>query len=69
MHITSKMQSKRDTFYYYPASPDPDEGVYAIRWNQYKAHFYTYGYTYLLGMFTLEYLVELYGMHGGYGIA
>ncbi len=37
------MQSGRSVYIYYPSSPDPKLGVYAVRWNQYKAHYYSNG--------------------------
>ncbi|XP_065827553.1 arylsulfatase A-like [Oscarella lobularis] len=36
-------QSRRDYYYYYPKSPSPEIGVYATRYKQYKAFFYTQG--------------------------
>jgi arylsulfatase A len=35
--------SERDTFYYYPVDCTPEDGVFAVRHKQYKAHFYTQG--------------------------
>ena len=29
---------------YYPAGPSKDDGVFAVRWKQYKAHFILKGY-------------------------
>eukprot|EP00118_Oscarella_pearsei_P022434 m.259563 g.259563 ORF g.259563 m.259563 type:complete len:513 (+) comp40423_c1_seq7:3494-5032(+) len=36
-------QSNRNYYYYYPSGPNPDTGVFAMRYKQYKAHFYTKG--------------------------
>ncbi|XP_062500868.1 arylsulfatase A-like [Corticium candelabrum] len=36
-------KSNRDFYYYYPFGPNPDDGVFATRYKQYKAHFYTKG--------------------------
>lgn len=36
-------QSKRESFYYYPVGANPEIGVFAVRYKQYKAHFYTEG--------------------------
>ncbi|XP_014663265.1 PREDICTED: arylsulfatase A-like [Priapulus caudatus] len=36
-------KSKRDTFFYYPVGADPRFGVFAVRYKQYKAHFWTKG--------------------------
>ncbi|XP_070577427.1 arylsulfatase A-like [Ptychodera flava] len=36
-------KSQRDTFFFYPQNPRHDIGVYAVRYQQYKAHFYTEG--------------------------
>ncbi|XP_070577422.1 arylsulfatase A-like [Ptychodera flava] len=36
-------KSKRDTFFYYPNLATKSIGVYAVRYRQYKAHFYTEG--------------------------
>ncbi len=35
--------SQRDYYIYYPENPDPKYGIYAIRWKEYKAHFYQEG--------------------------
>jgi arylsulfatase A len=35
--------SERDHYIYYPMNPDPKYGIFAIRWKQYKAHFYQHG--------------------------
>ena len=35
--------SKRDYYIYYPKDPNPKVGIFAIRWKQYKAHFYQQG--------------------------
>ncbi|XP_075455358.1 arylsulfatase A isoform X2 [Ascaphus truei] len=35
--------SPRTTVHYYPPSPDPERGIYALRLGRYKAHFYTQG--------------------------
>ncbi len=35
--------SLRDYYIYYPYDPDPRIGIYAVRWNQYKLHFYQKG--------------------------
>ncbi len=39
----ASLQSARETFYYYPKHLDPDRGVFAVRYKQYKAHFWTEG--------------------------
>nr|XP_054764600.1 arylsulfatase A-like [Lytechinus pictus] len=36
-------QGARDTFFYYFTEPNPKFGIYAVRYNQYKAHYYTQG--------------------------
>jgi len=41
LHLLFK--SNRDFVIYYPANPNPDRGVYAVRWNEYKAHYYSNG--------------------------
>ena len=35
--------SLRDYYIYYPKNPSPESGIFAIRWKQYKAHFYQEG--------------------------
>ena len=35
--------SKRDHYVYFPSNYNPDTGYHAIRWKQYKAHYYTSG--------------------------
>ena len=35
--------SQRDHFFYYPPDPTQDADIYAIRWKQYKAHYFTKG--------------------------
>ena len=37
------LQSERDTFYYYAGQCTPEDGVFAVRHKQYKAHFFTKG--------------------------
>lgn len=37
------LQSKRETMMFYPTSPSETYGVFAIRLEKYKAHFYTQG--------------------------
>lgn len=41
--LLQNTQSDRDVFIYYPSNPDPKLGVFAVRWNQYKAHYYSNG--------------------------
>ena len=36
-------QSQRDHFFYYPPNPTHDADIYAVRWKQYKAHYFTKG--------------------------
>ena len=36
--------SLRDYYIYYPNDADPKIGIYAVRWKQYKLHFYQKGY-------------------------
>ena len=36
----------RDVFLYYPRNPSSKTGVYAVRYMNYKAHFYTKGKNY-----------------------
>ncbi|XP_077990518.1 uncharacterized protein LOC144444838 [Glandiceps talaboti] len=36
-------KSQRDTFFYYYEKPEKEIGVYAVRYQQYKAHYYTQG--------------------------
>ncbi|XP_078673944.1 arylsulfatase A-like [Branchiostoma floridae x Branchiostoma belcheri] len=43
MPILQNKQGSRDLFFYYPTSPDPQYGLYAVRYKQYKAHYYTQG--------------------------
>ena len=38
------VQSLRDTFYFYPTNPHEKDGVFAVRYKQYKAHFLTQGW-------------------------
>ena len=35
--------SNRDHYIYYPKNPSPKSGIFAIRWKEYKAHFYQEG--------------------------
>ena len=35
--------SERDYYIHYPKGPEPNYGIFAIRWKQYKAHFYQEG--------------------------
>ncbi|XP_038074048.1 arylsulfatase A-like [Patiria miniata] len=35
--------SQRQTFIYYPVEPNPKVGIFAVRYKQYKAHYYTQG--------------------------
>jgi len=37
------LQSQRDYYIYYPPGASPDTGVFAIRYKEYKAHYYTSG--------------------------
>ena len=37
------VQSLRDTFYFYPPNLIEKDGVFAVRYKQYKAHFLTQG--------------------------
>lgn len=47
MHLWSwwwfRSQSKRETMMYYPTDPSEKYGVFAVRLEKYKAHFYTRG--------------------------
>jgi arylsulfatase A len=36
-------KSNRDVYFYYPTDPSPEDGVFATRYQQYKAHFFTKG--------------------------
>lgn len=36
-------KSPRDRFFYYPTTVKPNYGLYAVRYRQYKAHYYTQG--------------------------
>ncbi|XP_069085572.1 arylsulfatase A-like isoform X2 [Pleurodeles waltl] len=36
-------QSKRKSMFFYPASPEKAQGVFAVRYGKYKAHFFTQG--------------------------
>lgn len=36
-------QSKRETMMFYPTNPSETYGIFAIRLEKYKAHFYTQG--------------------------
>ncbi|XP_078091848.1 arylsulfatase A [Mustelus asterias] len=38
-------KSKRETMFYYPVTPSIKLGVFAVRYGQYKAHYYTEGST------------------------
>ncbi|XP_078275729.1 arylsulfatase A [Rhinoraja longicauda] len=38
-------KSKRDTMFYYPFAPSKKLGVFAVRYGQYKAHYFTQGST------------------------
>ena len=42
-------QGLRDTFFYYPPGPKQEEGVNAMRYKQYKLHFYTSGFVCVCG--------------------
>ncbi|XP_052387130.1 arylsulfatase A-like [Carassius gibelio] len=35
--------SERQTIFYYPTSPSQEHGVFAVRWKNFKAHYYTQG--------------------------
>ena len=35
--------SERDYYIHYPEDPNPKYGIFAVRWKQYKAHFYQHG--------------------------
>ncbi len=37
------VQSKRDWLAYFPDDLNAEEGPYAIRWREFKAHYYTNG--------------------------
>ncbi|XP_069764922.1 arylsulfatase A [Narcine bancroftii] len=43
--LFNNRKSKRDTMFYYPISPSKKLGVFAVRYRQYKAHYYTQGST------------------------
>lgn len=36
-------QGKRETMFFYPVDPSEKYGVFAVRWQKYKAHYYTRG--------------------------
>ncbi|XP_071816160.1 arylsulfatase A-like [Apostichopus japonicus] len=36
-------KSPRESFFYYPTTVRPEYGIYAVRYKQYKAHYYTQG--------------------------
>ncbi|XP_054749201.2 arylsulfatase A-like [Lytechinus pictus] len=36
-------KSLREDYIYYPVNANPKIGIYAVRWHQYKAHYYTQG--------------------------
>ena len=36
---THSFQSNRESYMFYPSDPTKDDGVFAVRWKQYKAHF------------------------------
>ena len=44
IHLLHSLQIRRDWLAYFPEEADADEGPYALRLHQYKAHFYTKGY-------------------------
>ena len=43
MPCTLLHQSNRNYYIYYPDNVSPSEGIYAVRLNQYKAHYYSHG--------------------------
>lgn len=42
--FVSHAQSLRDVMYYYSMGPDKSDGVNAMRYQKYKAHFFTEGW-------------------------
>ncbi|XP_070577434.1 arylsulfatase A-like isoform X1 [Ptychodera flava] len=48
--LFQRSKSPREVFYYFYSQMSPKYGVYAIRYKQFKAHFYTQGYI-LSGLF------------------
>ncbi len=36
-------QSRRESFLYYPSEANPKQGLFAVRYKQYKAHYFTKG--------------------------
>ena len=42
-HLFGSEKSPRKHFAFYPSSPSKSRGLYALRYKQYKAHFYTQG--------------------------
>ncbi|XP_033624366.1 arylsulfatase A-like [Asterias rubens] len=43
--LFERMKSQRESFLYYPAEANPKQGVFAVRYKQYKAHYITKGST------------------------
>ncbi|XP_073706740.1 arylsulfatase A [Garra rufa] len=41
--------SERQTFFYYPTDPNEKNSVFAVRWKNFKAHYYTHGALHSLG--------------------
>lgn len=41
--VVQFVQSKRDSYMFYPTDPSQSDGVFAVRWKQFKAHFITKG--------------------------
>lgn len=52
-------QSDRSVYIYYPSNPDPKLGVFAVRWNQYKAHYYSNGYVYNMYVYSRNFLLSV----------
>ncbi|XP_071476461.1 arylsulfatase A-like [Diadema antillarum] len=42
--LFNSSESARESYSYYPENANPKFGMYALRWKQYKAHFYTQGW-------------------------
>ncbi|XP_064396908.1 arylsulfatase A-like [Halichondria panicea] len=41
--LFNNQKSNRDFYIHYPTNPDKTLGVYAVRWQQYKAHYHSHG--------------------------
>ncbi|KAK2894512.1 hypothetical protein Q8A67_011741 [Cirrhinus molitorella] len=47
--LFNRGSSERQTFFYYPVGPDEKNSVFAVRWKNFKAHYYTQGALHSLG--------------------